>query len=95
MSVVRFMGSLRALSSVERALLFDRSTSSDAAVRERTASIITRVRDDGDAALRALAGEYDGVTLDALEVQRSAWDGTHCAQRASRARRVPANGDGC
>jgi histidinol dehydrogenase len=75
MSVVRFMGSLRALSSVERALLFDRSTSSDAAVRERTASIITRVRDDGDAALRALAGEYDGVTLDALEVQRSAWDG--------------------
>lgn len=53
--------------------LFNRSTSADAAVHDRTAAIIARVRLDGDAALRALALEFDGVALDALEVPRRAW----------------------
>ena len=55
--------------------LFDRSTSSDAALRERTAAIIARVRADGDAALRAFALEFDGVALESLEVPRRAWRG--------------------
>src|SRR5581483_5776532 len=50
--------------------VFDRATSSDAAVRARTAEIIARVRQEGDAALRALAAELDGVTLAAIEVDR-------------------------
>lgn len=53
--------------------LFDRSTSADADVRDHTAAIIARVRNDGDAALRALALEFDGATLDALDVPRRAW----------------------
>lgn len=53
--------------------LFDRSTSADSAVRDRTAAIIARVRRDGDAALRALALEFDGVSLETLEVPRRAW----------------------
>ncbi|MFI5232487.1 MAG: histidinol dehydrogenase [Gemmatimonadales bacterium] len=53
--------------------LFDRSTSADAAVRTRTAAIIARVRRDGDTALRALALEFDGATLEALDVPRRAW----------------------
>ena len=40
-------------------------------VRERVTAILERVRRDGDAALRALARELDGVTLDALEVPRA------------------------
>lgn len=51
--------------------LLDRATSSDAAVRARTADIITRVRAEGDAALYALARELDGVALPALEVDRA------------------------
>jgi histidinol dehydrogenase len=53
--------------------LFDRSTSADSAVRDRTAAIIARVRREGDAALRALALEFDGVALESLEVPRRAW----------------------
>ncbi|HEX3160685.1 MAG TPA: histidinol dehydrogenase [Gemmatimonadaceae bacterium] len=71
---VRVRGTLGALGEAELALLLDRSTSSDAAVRERTAAIVARVRREGDAALLALAEELDGVTLDALEVPRAAWD---------------------
>jgi histidinol dehydrogenase len=44
--------------------LFDRSTSSDPAIRVRTFEIVERVRRDGDGALRALAKEFDGVSLD-------------------------------
>jgi histidinol dehydrogenase len=53
--------------------LFDRSTSSDPAIRVRTFEIVERVRRDGDGALRALAKEFDGVSLDTLEVPRDAW----------------------
>jgi histidinol dehydrogenase len=53
--------------------LFDRSTSSDDAIRERTAGILARVRRDGDAALRAMAFEFDGVALESLEVPHKLW----------------------
>jgi len=66
-------GSVSTLDARARAVLFDRATSADPVVRERTARIIARVRADGDDALRALAREFDGVVLESLEVPRLAW----------------------
>jgi histidinol dehydrogenase len=53
--------------------LFDRASTIDGAVGERTASILARVRREGDDALHALAHELDGVDLDVLEVPRARW----------------------
>lgn len=64
---------INALQARDRAALFDRATSSDTGVRERTTSIIDRVRADGDAALLGYAREFDGATLKGLEVPRSEW----------------------
>lgn len=61
---------LAALTPDDRAILLDRSTSTDDSVRTRTAEIIRRVRAEGDAALRDMAARFDGVTLEALEVPR-------------------------
>jgi histidinol dehydrogenase len=72
-SPVRWSGSCAALSLGDRTALLDRSSSSDATVRERCAGIIARVRRDGDSALRALALELDGVALGSLEVPRESW----------------------
>ena len=66
-------GSVATLDVRARRVLFDRATSADDLVRERTGRIIARVRADGDDALRALALEYDGVALESLEVPRTAW----------------------
>ena len=66
-------GSVSSLDARARAVLFDRATSADPLVRERTARIIDRVRADGDDALRALAHEFDGVVLESLEIPRAAW----------------------
>ena len=66
-------GAIAMLGRADRIRLFDRATSVDDAVRERTAGIVARVRREGDDALRGLARELDGVVLDALEVPRSAW----------------------
>jgi histidinol dehydrogenase len=71
--VLRWTGACRSLGDADRRALFDRTTSSDDAVRERTAAIVARVRRDGDDALRTLATELDGVSLDALEVPRRVW----------------------
>ncbi len=71
--VLGWQGALAALSAADRRALLDRTASSQGGVRERTAAIIARVRSEGDSALRALALELDGVTLDALEVPRSEW----------------------
>jgi histidinol dehydrogenase len=65
---LRWQGAIADLSADDRAALFDRSTSSDDRIRSGTAAIIQRVRQAGDAALREMAREFDGVTLDALEV---------------------------
>ncbi|MEK7239114.1 MAG: histidinol dehydrogenase [Gemmatimonadota bacterium] len=66
-------GSIDALDAHACRVLFDRTTSSDDAVRERTSRIIARVRREGDTALVALAREYDGVELVSLEVPRAVW----------------------
>jgi histidinol dehydrogenase len=47
--------------------------STDSGVRQTTAGLIARVRADGDAALLAMAQEFDHVTLTALEVPRQRW----------------------
>ncbi len=70
---LKLTGALGDLSAEDRAFLCVRSTSRDAAVRERTAQIISRVRAEGDVALRALAAELDGAKLDSLEVPRDLW----------------------
>ena len=71
---LRWTGAVASLDPAERRALFDRTTSGDAVIRERTTAIIARVRRDGDAALRELAAELDGATLLALEVPRARWD---------------------
>ncbi|MEP6619251.1 MAG: histidinol dehydrogenase [bacterium] len=70
---LRFTGAISALSSQQRSALFERGTSNDADIREGTASIIARVRRDGDMALRSLSEEFDGVSLESLEVPRQEW----------------------
>lgn len=76
MSALRFAatGALATLDATARRALFERSTTSDDAVRERTRDVIARVRREGDGALRAFAREFDGATLEQLEVPRAAWD---------------------
>jgi histidinol dehydrogenase len=70
---LRFLGRVDALGADDLRALFDRSTSSDDRVRERTTAIIGRVRRDGDAALVEMAREFDGVELTAIEVPRAEW----------------------
>ncbi|HEU4642337.1 MAG TPA: histidinol dehydrogenase [Gemmatimonadaceae bacterium] len=72
--VFRVEGALESLAG-ELAPLLDRATSQDESVRAGTAAILARVRRGGDAALRELARELDGATLDALEVPRAALRG--------------------
>ncbi|MFL5578395.1 MAG: histidinol dehydrogenase [Gemmatimonadaceae bacterium] len=74
--IFRFTGAVEDLGAEERAALFDRSTSGDDAVRTRVAAIVARVRREGDAALLAMAREYDGVTFAsaaAFDVPRDRW----------------------
>lgn len=76
MSDLRWLasGALASLSVSARRALLDRSVLDDVATRRRVAEIIARVRRGGDDALIALANDYDGVLLTALEVPRSSWD---------------------
>jgi histidinol dehydrogenase len=67
-------GSLATLDAAARRALFDRGTETDPAVPVRTAAIIDRVRREGDAALIAMAREFDGVEEPVLEVPRAACD---------------------
>ena len=74
-SLFRFVGSLATLDRQHevRRQLIERAVSSDGqSVRAATASIVDRVRRQGDDALRALARDLDGVSLDSLEVPRAA-----------------------
>jgi histidinol dehydrogenase len=64
----RYTGALNALSAAERASVLRRTNTTSSLVRERTEEMVRRVRLDGDSALRAMAREYDGVSLDVLEV---------------------------
>lgn len=72
-TILRWVGASADLTAADRRALFERTAAIDAAVGERTASIVTRVRREGDEALRALAHELDGVDLDELEVPRVRW----------------------
>ena len=88
---VRWTGACADLSVADRRALFDRASSSDdTGVRVRAAAIVATVRRGGDAALRALALEFDGVTLGALEVPSSqctaALDALHPALRRAMER---------
>jgi histidinol dehydrogenase len=67
---VRYASSLDELSGEDRDTLLRRAKQSDAEVRERTASIVRRVRLQGDRALLEMAHEYDGVALESLDVPR-------------------------
>jgi histidinol dehydrogenase len=71
--VVRWRGPYRELTAADRRALFDRALGADDSIRQRAAAIVRRVREEGDAALRAMALEFDGVTLDSLEVPPTAW----------------------
>jgi histidinol dehydrogenase len=68
----RYRGVLSALSTSELASLLRRGGSTSPLVRQRTEEIVQRVQRDGDDALRELAREYDGVSLESLEVPRAA-----------------------
>jgi len=74
-STIKFAvrGALPKRGTVAWNALFDRSTSADESIRTSTAKIVARVRRDGDAALRALALEFDGAALESLEVPRALW----------------------
>jgi histidinol dehydrogenase len=74
MTLLRVFCAARELTPGDERILFDRSTSTDAAITARTAAIIARVRRDGDVALREMAREFDGVALSLLEVTRDEWD---------------------
>lgn len=63
-------GKIAGLSAADRAVLFNRSTSTDLAVRRAAAEIIARVRTEGDRALVELAEEFDGVKNVSIEVPR-------------------------
>jgi histidinol dehydrogenase len=70
-SIFRVTGALASLDVDARRTLSDRGMAPDDDVRATTAALIARVRAQGDAALRAMAREFDAVTLDALEVPRA------------------------
>ena len=70
---LRWTGSCESLSADDRRALLDRAASADMLIRETTATIIAQVRSGGDAALRSLALQFDGVALDELEVPRARW----------------------
>ena len=63
--------SIAALTDAQLQGLFTRQSSDDTAIREATAAILHDVRTHGDVALTAMARRFDGVELDAVEVQRA------------------------
>ncbi len=71
--LIRWTGNASGLDDAARRALFGRSAGTDVSIRERAASIVARVRDRGDAELRALALELDGVVLQDVEVPRARW----------------------
>ena len=70
-ALIKYRGSLEALSPEARRRLLDRTGTSDTRVAQRTADLIARVRRDGDKALREMAREFDRAELQSLEVPRS------------------------
>ncbi len=71
---LRARGPLVGLDATTRRAIVDRSSTTDTTVRNRTTTIIARVREEGDAALLAFARDFDRVELPAIEVPRAAWE---------------------
>ncbi len=67
-------GSLASLDTAARRALFERDSATDPSVSAPTADIIARVRREGDAALVAMAREFDGIEELAIEVPRATCD---------------------
>lgn len=68
---IRFLGPFSDLSVTDKALILDRTAYVDSALAQTVASIISRVRNGRDTALRELALELDNATLTELEVPRA------------------------
>lgn len=71
---LRASGPLASLDAATRRAIVDRSSTTDATVRERTAALIAEVRARGDDALRQFARDFDRVELESIEVPRAEWD---------------------
>jgi histidinol dehydrogenase len=65
--------SIARLTPDERSSMLQRGLAVDPSIPGRVAALIARVRRGGDAALRELARELDGVEIEALEVPQSEW----------------------
>ena len=61
------------LSAEEEQALFNRRPSDEPELRATVSAILQRVQRDGDPALEAMALEYDGVSLESLEVPPKQW----------------------
>ena len=72
------------------ALLENRTKRSNAEISGRVASIIARVAEGGDAAVRAVTEETDGVSLGALELSAAELDRRRFAKRWKKLRRTSA-----
>ena len=64
----RWTGRIGDLDGGTRRLIFDRSSTSDTTLEEKTRRLLQSVREDGDAALFRFAREYDRVDLQSLQV---------------------------
>ncbi len=69
---VCFSGRLDALSTADRRALLERHGAASPDVTAAAARIVADVRARGDAALRDMARDFDGVNLESLEVPRAA-----------------------
>ncbi|TVP54662.1 MAG: histidinol dehydrogenase [Gemmatimonadales bacterium] len=63
-----------ALDDEQRAILLDRRPGDEARLKEAVRSILTEVRQAGDAPLFRMAREFDRVELESLEIPRARWD---------------------
>jgi histidinol dehydrogenase len=67
-------GWLSELQAATRARLIDRSTADDPELAGSVAKILADVRERGDLALLEMAGRFDRVRLESIEVPREAWE---------------------
>lgn len=69
-TLFRISGRIAELATDDRRALFNRSSAGDDDLRTVVAGILRTVREDGDAALRRLAEQFDGVRLETIEVPK-------------------------
>jgi histidinol dehydrogenase len=79
--------------SAQSAALTRPALRNDAALAERVAGIIDKVRAEGDAALRELTAKFDGVELDALEVGHEEFAAAETALTAEQRSAIHAAAD--